>query len=39
MSTEEAKAIDKFGKGGGLVDGELVREFPMRPNSASRDAA
>jgi protein gp37 len=24
----EAKAIDRFGKGGGLVDGELVREFP-----------
>jgi hypothetical protein len=39
MSAEEAKSIDKFGKGGGLVDDVLVREFPMRPNSTSRDAA
>ena len=30
MSTSEAKAIDHFGKGGGLVDGQLVREFPDR---------
>ena len=28
MSPSEAKAIDHFGKGGGLVDGQLVREFP-----------
>ena len=28
MSIADAKAIDKFGKGGGLLDGELVREFP-----------
>jgi protein gp37 len=39
MSIAEAKALDKFGHGGGLVDGVLVREYPMRPNSASRDAA
>ena len=39
MSIAEAKALDKFGHGGGLVDGVLVREFPTRPNSASRDAA
>jgi protein gp37 len=39
MSIAEVKAIDKFGKGGGLVDGVLVREFPMRPQSANRDAA
>jgi protein gp37 len=25
----EAKKIDPFGKGGGLVDGRLVREFPI----------
>jgi protein gp37 len=31
MSIYEAKALDKFGKGGGLVDGELVREFPASP--------
>jgi protein gp37 len=39
MSIAEAKALDKFGHGGGLVDGELVREYPRRPISASRDAA
>jgi protein gp37 len=39
MSIAEAKALDKYGKGGGLVDGELVREYPMRRDSASRDAA
>ena len=39
MSTEEAKNIDKFGKGGGLVDGELVREFPALRNFANRNAA
>jgi hypothetical protein len=39
MSIAEAKALDKFGHGGGLVDGVLVREHPRRPNSASRDAA
>lgn len=30
MSPKEAEAIDEFGKGGGLVDGELVREFPQQ---------
>jgi protein gp37 len=39
MSIAEAKALNKFGHGGGLVDGVLVREYPMRPKSASRDAA
>ena len=39
MSIDEAKVLDKFGKGGGLVDGELVREFPVRRNAANRDAA
>jgi hypothetical protein len=29
MSIEEAKRADPFGKGGGLLDGELVREFPL----------
>jgi protein gp37 len=28
MNIEDAKATDKFGKGGGLVDGALTREFP-----------
>jgi protein gp37 len=39
MPIDEAKALDNFGKGGGLIDGELVREFPVPRNSANRDAA
>jgi protein gp37 len=35
----KAKAVDRFGKGGGLVDGELVREFPERRHIAERGAA
>lgn len=33
MSVKEAKALDKYGKGGGLVNGKLVREFPERRHS------
>jgi hypothetical protein len=29
MSTEDAEALDNHGKGGGLLDGELIREFPL----------
>ena len=39
MTIEEAKVLDKYGKGGGLVDGELVRKFPVPRNSANRHAA
>ena len=39
MSPADAKSLDEFGKGGGLVDGELVREFPVRRNSTHRKAA
>jgi protein gp37 len=39
MSSEQAKGLDPFGKGGGLVDGRLVREFPVIGNSVHRDAA
>ena len=39
MSIEEAKGLDKFGKGGGLIDGELVREFPVPRNTFDRNAA
>jgi len=28
MTIEQAKRIDRYGKGGALVDGVLVREFP-----------
>jgi Protein of unknown function (DUF5131)/Bifunctional DNA primase/polymerase, N-terminal len=34
MSVKEVKGLDAFGKGGGLVDGKLVREFPVRRNAA-----
>jgi protein gp37 len=37
VSIEEAKRGDPFGKGGGLVDGTPVREFPVGRNN--RDAA
>ena len=30
MTPREAREIDAEGKGGGLVDGKLVREFPER---------
>jgi protein gp37 len=30
MSTKDARVLDPHGKGGGLVDGKLVREFPKR---------
>ena len=29
MTIAKAKALDPFGKGGGLVDGKVVREFPV----------
>jgi protein gp37 len=30
MTPREARELDQEGKGGGLIDGELVREFPVR---------
>jgi protein gp37 len=39
MSIEEAKRADPFGKGGGLVDGEIVRDFPSPRRLDRRDAA
>lgn len=40
MDLAEAKQLDPFGKGGGLIDGELVREFPvLREHVNERDAA
>ena len=29
MSLAEARSMDPYGKGGGLIDGELVREYPV----------
>ena len=37
MSIKQAKALDKFGKGGCLVDGELVWEYPVCGNFTNRD--
>jgi protein gp37 len=28
LTLDEAKRMDRYGKGGGLLDGKLVREFP-----------
>ena len=39
MSTKEAERLDKCGKGGGLIDGKLVREFPSYRNVDRRHAA
>jgi protein gp37 len=39
LAPTEAKAIDHFGKGGGLVDGLLVREFPERRRIADSEQA
>jgi protein gp37 len=39
LTSREAKAIDRFGKGGGLVDSKLVREFPERSHLDDRNAA
>lgn len=35
MSAEEAKGIDPHGKGGGLLDGQLIREFPIAPTQTA----
>jgi protein gp37 len=39
MEIEEAKRADPFGKGGGLVDAEIVREFPTPLRLDRWDAA
>lgn len=39
LSIDEVKRIDAYGKGGGLVDGSLVREFPSPRRATDRDAA
>jgi len=39
MSVEEAKDADPHGKGGGLVDGEVVRAFPQPGKGARRSAS
>jgi protein gp37 len=39
LSAEIAKDQDSYGKGGGLLDGVLVREFPATPVQTRRSAA
>ena len=39
MTIDEAKVLDKYGKGGGSVDGELIRQFPMPRIPQIGDAA
>ncbi len=39
LSVEEAKTIDDFGKGGGLLDGRISRAFPMIDRMACLSAA
>ena len=39
MSTRDAQALDKLAKGGRLVDGLIVQEYPVGGNSAHRNAA
>src|SRR6185437_4885017 len=39
VAVGEAKTLDPFGKGGGLVDGALIRKFPASQKSAGRRAA
>jgi hypothetical protein len=39
MAIDEVKRRDPHGKGGGLLDGKLVREFPSRLQAADRKMA
>ena len=33
----EARKIDPYGKGGGLIDGRIIRRFPEKPIKESMD--
>jgi hypothetical protein len=39
MSLAEAKSMDPYGKGGGIIDCELVREYPVPCTNKDRHAA
>jgi hypothetical protein len=38
LEVAAAKVLDSYGKGGGLLDGELVREFPQRRGDVAEAA-
>jgi protein gp37 len=38
LSEEEARSVDPHGKGGGLLDGTMIREFPSLPFRSERTA-
>jgi protein gp37 len=38
LDVAAAKVVDSYGKGGGLLDGELVREFPQRRGDVAKAA-
>jgi protein gp37 len=35
LSTNDRKEIDPFGKGGGLVEGRILREFPVKSSNSA----
>jgi hypothetical protein len=39
LTVDEVKRRDAYGKGGGLLDGQLIREFPSRSQYTDRNAA
>jgi hypothetical protein len=39
LQISEAKVLDSFEKSGCLVDGKIIREYPMHSSSTNRRAA
>ena len=38
LDAVKAERLDPYGKGGGLIDGKIVREFPQRRGAAAKTA-